>query len=153
MTRELAIQPKTRDLAGPEPAPPSLPFPLPAAFPPAFTLPPLPRCPASSRSTLLEGPEYVDVPALSSKDYKLAVHCFTTAPTAASVTFRNEASGEYSFYELKYTAGAPPPRGTLSLECPVRTQTTAKVGGEECGGRGSAVQAWITWLLEVGGGM
>ena len=79
------------------------------------------------RSTLLEGSEYVDVPALSSKDYKLAVHCFTTAPTAATVTFKNEASGEYSFYELKYTVRAPPPRGTLSLECPVRTQTSTKV--------------------------
>jgi hypothetical protein len=95
-------------------------FPLPDSQPPNPTFLPY-------RSTLLEGPEFVDVPALSSKDYKLAVHCFTTAPTAATVTFKNEASGEYSFYELKYTAGAPPSRGTLSLECPVRTQTSTKV--------------------------
>lgn len=31
------------------------------------------------------------------------------------------------FYELKLTSGPPPPRGTLSLECPVRTQTGARV--------------------------
>ncbi len=43
------------------------------------------------------------------------------------MTFKNETSGEYSFYELKYTATPPAPCGTLSLECPVRTQTSTKI--------------------------
>lgn len=57
---------------------------------------------SGASSTQLDGPEYMDVPALSSKDYKLSVLCYTSAPTAAKVTFRNEASGEYSFYNLRY---------------------------------------------------
>ncbi len=81
----------------------------------------------ADKSTVIEGPEFIDIPALSSKDYKLAVHCLTTNPTVANVTFKNEASGEFCFYELKYTAGAPPPRGSLSLEAPVRTYASTKV--------------------------
>jgi hypothetical protein len=47
--------------------------------------------------------------------------------THAQVTFKNETTGEHSFYELKYTCSAPPSRGNLSLECPVRTQTSTHV--------------------------
>lgn len=81
----------------------------------------------ADKSTALDGPEYLDVPAFSSKDYKLNVMAYTTAAVAADITFKNEATGEYMFYELRYTAGAPPRQGTLSLECPVRTKTSTKV--------------------------
>lgn len=47
--------------------------------------------------------------------------------THARVTFTSEATGEFCFYELKLTSTSPAPRGTLSLECPVRTQTAARV--------------------------
>lgn len=45
----------------------------------------------------------------------------------ARITFKNEASGEYTFYEVKLTSTAPAPMGRLSLECPVRNQTSATV--------------------------
>ncbi len=66
-------------------------------------------------------------PSPTKQDYKLHVLSYTASTTVATVTFKNEASGEYSFYNLKYVAGPPPPRGMLALEAPVRTQTTAKV--------------------------
>ena len=69
------------------------------------------------------------MPPLSSKDFKLAVYSYTASTTLANVTFRNEDTGEFTFYELKFTAGPPAPRGTLALECPVRTQTSGKVRG------------------------
>lgn len=47
--------------------------------------------------------------------------------TAATVTFKNESSGEYVYYELKFSCSAVAPRGALLLECPVRTQTSTKV--------------------------
>eukprot|EP00955_Chlamydomonas_euryale_P115431 366348-Chlamydomonas_euryale.AAC.12 len=78
-------------------------------------------------STSIVGPDFVDVPALSSKDYKLTVLSHTASVTTAKITFRNDASGEYSFYELRFVASAAPPRGTVSLEAPVRTATSAKV--------------------------
>lgn len=45
----------------------------------------------------------------------------------ARITFKNEASGEYTYYEVKLTSTAPAPMGRLSLECPVRKQTSATV--------------------------
>jgi len=55
-------------------------------------------------------------------------HCQPTQGlTHARVTFTSESTGEYCYYELRYTSTAPAPRGTLDLECPVRTQTAARV--------------------------
>jgi hypothetical protein len=47
--------------------------------------------------------------------------------THARITFKNEATGEYTFYELKYSAAAPAPQGNLMLECPVRTVTSTRI--------------------------
>lgn len=95
---------------------------------------PSPSC-RLRRSTTLDGPEFVDIPALSSKDYKLTVHSFTASNTQATVTFKNEATGEYTYYDLSFSAAAAPSRGTLSLECPVRTQTSTKVRHKGCNWR------------------
>ena len=61
------------------------------------------------------------------QDYKLSILSYTSSTSLATVTFKNEASGEYIFYDLKLTASAPASRGTVSLECPVRTQTSQRV--------------------------
>ncbi|PNH08880.1 Hydrocephalus-inducing protein [Tetrabaena socialis] len=45
------------------------------------------------KSAQISAPEYVDVPALSSKEVKLSVYCYTAAAVNATVTFKNEASG------------------------------------------------------------
>ncbi|EFJ42226.1 hypothetical protein VOLCADRAFT_67248 [Volvox carteri f. nagariensis] len=111
------------------------------------------------KSTQLLVPEYVDVPALSSKDVKMGVMSFTASTTQAVVKFKNEATGEYLFYDCKFTAAPPAQRGTLSLECPVRTQTTARVSvanplPEDVTLRGSAtnkhVQVPASTLLRAG---
>lgn len=81
----------------------------------------------ADKATSLTGPEYVDVPGHSSKDYKLSVFSYTASSTLANVSFTNEATGEYSFYDLKFTASPAPPQGTLALECPVRTTTSTRV--------------------------
>lgn len=53
--------------------------------------------------------------------------CCEQGLTHARVTFLVEASGEYTYYELKLTSGAPAPVGQLALECPVRSQTGASI--------------------------
>ncbi len=47
--------------------------------------------------------------------------------TAATVTFRNEDTQEFVFYELKFTASPAARQGTLTLEGPVRTVAAARV--------------------------
>jgi hydrocephalus-inducing protein len=51
----------------------------------------------------------------------------TIKPPNHPTTLTTQPTGEYCFYELAYTSAPPPPRGALSLECPVRTYTSAKV--------------------------
>ena len=41
--------------------------------------------------------------------------------------FTNEATQEYTFYELECIAGPPPKQGNLALKCPVRTTTATRV--------------------------
>ena len=53
--------------------------------------------------------------------------CASQGLVHARITFKNEASGEYTFFEVKLTSSAPAPMGRLSLECPVRNQTSATV--------------------------
>jgi len=81
----------------------------------------------ADKATKLEGSELVDVPALCSRDYKLSFYSYTQGLTHAQVTFKNETTGEHSYYEVKYTCSAPPSRGSLSFECPVRTQTSTHI--------------------------
>lgn len=52
--------------------------------------------------------------------------------------FTNEATGEYTFYDVVFVAGPPPKQGSLALKCPVRAATTARVAVRnplETGGR------------------
>ncbi|KAK9824158.1 hypothetical protein WJX72_008157 [[Myrmecia] bisecta] len=74
-------------------------------------------------ATRLTGPHYIDVPGLSEKEYKLAFFSYTEGATSATVTFKNETTNEYLFYVLTFTCGPPALRGTIPLQCPVRTRT------------------------------
>ena len=73
------------------------------------------------------GPQHIDLPGLSQKDCRLQYFCYSEGTTAATVTFRNEATGEYSFYKLTFAAAPPAVLGTLVLESPVRVKTSQAV--------------------------
>lgn len=47
--------------------------------------------------------------------------------THARITFKNEATGEYTFYELKLTSSAPAPMGQLVMECPCFSKTSTTI--------------------------
>lgn len=70
----------------------------------------------------LKGPQYIDVPALSERSYKLQFYAYKEGTTAAKVTMTNESTGEYLFYNVTVKAGAPASVDTLSIVCPVRTR-------------------------------
>ena len=73
------------------------------------------------------GPQHIDLPGLSQKDCRLQFYCYSEGTTVATVTFRNEATGEYSFYKLTFAAAPPAMLGTLVLESPVRVKTSQAV--------------------------
>jgi len=79
---------------------------------------------------VLKGQEYIDVPALSDREYKLHFYAYKESTTTARVTLTNENSGEYLFYNLTFTAAPPGTVGTLHLECPVRQRALASVSIE-----------------------
>jgi len=78
-------------------------------------------------ATQLTAPPHVDVAGLSQKDCKLHFHTLIKGQTTGSITFQNQATGEYIFYNLAFTAGPAGLQGTLQLEGPVRSPVSQTV--------------------------
>lgn len=76
--------------------------------------------PDGSPSTFLRGPRTHAVPPLGERNYKMTFFAYTEGVTNARITFTNEVTGEYLFYELKLTATEAGVMDTLTLNCPVR---------------------------------
>ncbi|CAL1541298.1 unnamed protein product [Lymnaea stagnalis] len=70
--------------------------------------------------TIVKGVEYIDVPAKGSKDYKLSFHAHKEGVTMIKITFLNEQTGEYQFYEVTFKATRPGTISTINLSTPVR---------------------------------
>ncbi|XP_035827636.1 hydrocephalus-inducing protein [Aplysia californica] len=70
--------------------------------------------------TSVKGHEYVDVPASSKKDYKLSFYAYREGQTMLKVTFVNEQTGEYQFYEVTFRATKPGVISAIQLSTPVR---------------------------------
>ena len=75
-------------------------------------------------ATQLTAPPHVDVAGLSQKDCKLHFHTLIEGQTTGSITFQNQTTGEYIFYNLAFTAGPAGLQGTLQLEGPVRSRVS-----------------------------
>ena len=79
------------------------------------------KAPGVPEATLIAAPTHLDVPALADKACKLSITPFPATPITATVTFTNEASGEFLYYVLECTVQEPASHGTLELQAPVRT--------------------------------
>ncbi|XP_051916753.1 hydrocephalus-inducing protein homolog isoform X2 [Hippocampus zosterae] len=75
----------------------------------------------------LKGREYIDVPALSKKDYKIHFYTFREGQYNAKVTFLNEASGEYLFYIINFKVTSPVDLSVVELVSNVREKTSATI--------------------------
>jgi len=75
----------------------------------------------------LTGPPALDVPAHSERVYRLHALMHREGTMSARVTFLNEKTGEYMWYEVSFTAGPPSSRGTVQLEGAVRQRITRMV--------------------------
>ncbi|XP_043935458.1 hydrocephalus-inducing protein homolog [Protopterus annectens] len=78
-------------------------------------------------STTLKGLDYIDVPALSKKDYKLTFFSHKEGIFSAKVTFRNEATQEYLYYLVTFRATPPGVLSTIEMTTTVRQSTSATV--------------------------
>lgn len=65
---------------------------------------------ALKRARAAPAPAYVDVPGLSERPCGVAVLALAEGAATATVTLRNEATGEYVFWTLSIAAGAAPAR-------------------------------------------
>ena len=72
-------------------------------------------------------PPHIDVAGLSQKDCKLHFYTATEGQTTGTVTFQNQITGEYIFYNLAFTAGPAGPQGTVQLEGAVRSRVAQNV--------------------------
>ncbi|XP_025115052.1 hydrocephalus-inducing protein-like isoform X4 [Pomacea canaliculata] len=70
--------------------------------------------------TTVKGMEYVDVPPSSSKDYKLNFYAYRETAMLLKVTFINDQTGEYQYYEISIRATKPGVIAMLELSTPVR---------------------------------
>ncbi|XP_033625714.1 hydrocephalus-inducing protein homolog [Asterias rubens] len=75
-------------------------------------------------ATTLKGLDYIDVPGLSKREYKLNFFCHKEASYSAKVIFRNEVTGEFQFYYATFKSTAPGVIDTIEMTTPVRLSTS-----------------------------
>ncbi|XP_035521672.1 hydrocephalus-inducing protein homolog [Morone saxatilis] len=75
----------------------------------------------------VKGVEYIDVPALSKRDYKMSFFTYREGQYNTKVTFRNVVSNEYLFYLVTFKATPPGALTTIDMVTAVRRKTTATV--------------------------
>ncbi|KAJ8406633.1 hypothetical protein AAFF_G00302070 [Aldrovandia affinis] len=75
-------------------------------------------------TVMLKGLDYLDVPALAKRDYKLSFFSYREGLFSAKVTFRNELTKEYLFYYVTFKATAAGVARTLEMATAVRQMAT-----------------------------
>jgi hydrocephalus-inducing protein len=68
----------------------------------------------------LQGLDYIDVPASSTKEYKLQFFAYKEGVNSADIVFRNEQTMEFVTYETTFRAGPPGVMDTVHLTSVVR---------------------------------
>ncbi|KAK9517107.1 hypothetical protein VZT92_024999 [Zoarces viviparus] len=75
----------------------------------------------------LKGLEYIEVPALARRDYKMSFFTYKEGHYNTKVTFRNKGSGDYLYYLVTFKATSPGVLSTIELVTPVRQTASATV--------------------------
>ncbi|XP_056622256.1 hydrocephalus-inducing protein homolog isoform X2 [Triplophysa dalaica] len=75
----------------------------------------------------LKGMEYIEVPPLEKRNYTVSFFTYKEGQFNAKVTFKNEATGEYLFYNLNYKATPPGVISTIEMVTRVRQMASGSV--------------------------
>ncbi|KAK2848119.1 hypothetical protein Q7C36_009801 [Tachysurus vachellii] len=78
-------------------------------------------------TVLLKGLDYVDVSALSKRDYKISFFSYKECQYNAKLIFKNESTGEYQFYYLNFKATPPGVISAIEMVTVVRQMTSGCV--------------------------
>ncbi|XP_047678536.1 hydrocephalus-inducing protein-like isoform X5 [Tachysurus fulvidraco] len=78
-------------------------------------------------TVLLKGLDYVDVSALTKRDYKISFFSYKECQYNAKLIFKNESTGEYQFYYLNFKATPPGVISTIEMVTVVRQMTSGCV--------------------------
>jgi hypothetical protein len=81
---------------------------------------------AQESSTFVTGAETLVVPPLHTRDFNLKFYAYKEGVTYMKVTFKNQLTGEFIFYNITATTVEPGTVDTYKLEAPVR-QTAVKI--------------------------
>ncbi|KAJ3106206.1 hypothetical protein HDU97_006839 [Phlyctochytrium planicorne] len=78
-------------------------------------------------SVIIKGHDFIDVPGLVSRDYKLNYYAYKEGLTNAKVVFKNEQTQEFMFFNLTFKSTPPGIISTLEMITPVRQMITKEV--------------------------
>eukprot|EP01135_Chromosphaera_perkinsii_P007876 Nk52_evm68s1020 gene=Nk52_evmTU68s1020 len=76
--------------------------------------------PKPDPSLILKGLDYIDVPGLMRREYKLNFYSYKEGLYSCKVTCKNEQTQEYIYYNVNFKALPPGIMSTLELSTPVR---------------------------------
>jgi hypothetical protein len=78
-------------------------------------------------SVFLKGADYIDVPGLISRDYKINFYAYKEGVTNAKIIFKNEQTQEYIHYNVTFRSIPPGVIGVVELTTPVRQLITREI--------------------------
>ncbi|KNC96691.1 uncharacterized protein SPPG_07904 [Spizellomyces punctatus DAOM BR117] len=78
-------------------------------------------------SVILKGHDFIDLPSLLSKDYKLSFYAYKEGVTGARIIFKNEATQEFTFFNVTFRSTSPGVISTIELATTVRQATTKDI--------------------------
>ena len=81
-------------------------------------------------SVLINFNDTLDISGMQTKTYKMTFNGYKEGGSDLRVTFTNETTKEYVFYDLKYKVTAPEVIGTIPLETLVRSPISATIAIE-----------------------
>ncbi|RKO94829.1 hypothetical protein BDK51DRAFT_29881 [Blyttiomyces helicus] len=78
-------------------------------------------------SVILKGHDFIDVPGLLTKEYKLSFYAYKEGTTNAKIVFRNEATQEFLWYNIVFKSTPPGVISTIEMTTSVRQLSTKDI--------------------------
>lgn len=78
-------------------------------------------------SVVVKGHDFIDVPALQTREYKLSFYSFKEGLTNVKVVFKNETTQEFVYYNISFKSTSPGVIATYEINSVVRSQQTREI--------------------------
>jgi hypothetical protein len=76
---------------------------------------------------VFKGHEFIDLGPLQSKEYKFTYFAYKESSTVMKLTFKNENSQEYMYYNFNYKNLPPGIMSTIEISSPIRQMQTKEI--------------------------